>query len=197
MSSTGLPGSGVVCLYAIAEFAYVIEKLKQIFEATPGYEIHYNPNATVDDLKKLPRCAVLVFASHSGRLGPHPFGLKTASSSADHQQSGDIAHSDSSAWITRSFIAAHWRFEADSFVFPHGCKTFQCATNRARCSSINRPPPSTCSIWPSPRTDIRWTSRISCKPPSRGIRAMTSRRANPSASRSTTRSSLAQDSRPS
>lgn len=131
MSSTGLPGSGVVCLYAIAEFAYVIEKLRQIFAATPGYEIHYNPNATVDDLKKLPRCAVLVFASHSGRFGPDLFGLKTASSSADHPESGDIAHWDSSAWITSDFIAAHWRFESDSFVFLHGCKTFHDEDTRA------------------------------------------------------------------
>ena len=124
MSSTGIPGSKVVCLHAVAEFAYVIHKLKAIFDAVGGYDTsNFKPNATVEDLMNLPRCAVFVFASHGGPMRGH-YCMQTGSLADAEADTDHIFRGSKHLWITERFMAQHWRFERDSFVFLHSCDSF-------------------------------------------------------------------------
>lgn len=132
MANTGLPGTKLVCLYSIAECSNVVVELKRYFDAKGGYEVDCRQSVTIEELRNLPKCSVFCFVSH-GLSADGAYALVTDVPDTDENVgtyrsllvSGHLVRtmSDKLA-VTEAFIAEHWRFEKDSFVFIHACSSF-------------------------------------------------------------------------
>lgn len=131
MSNISLPTTGKVCLYSIEQFVYNIKELKKYFDAKGGYSIYYKESPSIEQLIDLPTCSVFFFATH-GYFSNGGFCLLTDTPDTEDNRnkyrnlldSGELIPTYAKTLgITEKFIANHWRFEKNSFVFIHSCNT--------------------------------------------------------------------------
>lgn len=148
----GLPKTGIVCLYSVfpAGGETELAELAKCFRKA-GYDVREKPNATLDDLRSIPKdCSVFYFNTH-GVYYPIKetnketneeviikkdfIALQTGTmyDRAVHPKDPDSAllgaagvAGTAEQYITISypFIEKHWRFSDNSFVFINGCHAF-------------------------------------------------------------------------
>lgn len=144
--SYGLPSTRIACLYSVMPAAGegAISDLEKCFTKA-GYDVRARPNASLEDLRALPRnCSVFYFNTHGVFYGGSQkrrifYALQTGTEYNGEPGYDDEIHAgllDTAGGtdqnghertyitITNEFIRKYWHFADNSIVFINGCDAF-------------------------------------------------------------------------